>query len=226
MSIISGQTGSVLHTDKNLKNSSLYSQVTVRRLLTPMRFKTFTWPHNPESYHIEFQRVMSAHKVPFGTYHLQGMGLRHRVMTGQGVFYGEAAYDTFKKLATLFYENTPGALTHPVWKSASVWLTQLSLTQEPEADFVRYAFTFWEDGTQYSTELKKVSASASAGSGAGAAKVGTANVQTPVYHVVRPGDTLWGLSRQYGVTIESIMALNTKIKNPNLIYDGDTLRIK
>ena len=41
---------------------------------------------------------------------------------------------------------------------------------------------------------------------------------------VRWGDTLWGISRRYGVSIATIVRLN-RIANPNLIYAGDTLRI-
>ena len=38
------------------------------------------------------------------------------------------------------------------------------------------------------------------------------------------GDTLWGISRRYGVSIATIVRLN-RIQNPNLIYAGQTIRI-
>lgn len=41
---------------------------------------------------------------------------------------------------------------------------------------------------------------------------------------VRWGDTLWSISRRYGVPIATIVRLN-RIQNPNLIYAGETLRI-
>lgn len=41
---------------------------------------------------------------------------------------------------------------------------------------------------------------------------------------VQWGDTLWSISRRYGVSIATIVRLN-RIQNPNLIYAGDTLRI-
>ena len=43
-------------------------------------------------------------------------------------------------------------------------------------------------------------------------------------YIVRRGNTLTGISREYGVSIESIIELND-IKNPNLIYVGEVLRI-
>lgn len=44
------------------------------------------------------------------------------------------------------------------------------------------------------------------------------------YHIKR-GDTLWALSRRFGVSIDDIVRANPKIKDPDLIYAGDTIRI-
>ena len=41
---------------------------------------------------------------------------------------------------------------------------------------------------------------------------------------VRKGDTLWSISRRYGVSIASIIKRN-RITNPNLIYVGEKIRI-
>ena len=43
-------------------------------------------------------------------------------------------------------------------------------------------------------------------------------------YVVKRGDTLWGISRRFGVSIARIVMLN-RISNPNLIYPGNVLRI-
>ncbi len=43
-------------------------------------------------------------------------------------------------------------------------------------------------------------------------------------YTVRPGDTLWGISRMYGVTVNQIAELNG-IRNPNLIYPGQVFQI-
>ena len=52
--------------------------------LSPMRYRSYTWPHNPRVYSIDFQRAMAAHKMPFGRYQLQDLGASHRVMAGEG----------------------------------------------------------------------------------------------------------------------------------------------
>ena len=56
--------------------------------LSPMRYKDFVWPHNPQTYTIEYRRAMGNQKVPYGRYHLEDMGLTRRVMKGEGEFVG------------------------------------------------------------------------------------------------------------------------------------------
>ena len=58
--------------------------------LEPMRYKEYTWPHNPETYTVEYRRCLAAHKVPFGGYCLQDLGNTYRVLRGEGVFAGES----------------------------------------------------------------------------------------------------------------------------------------
>ena len=186
-----------------------------------MRFKNFVWPHNPRTYSITYERKIAVHKIPFGRHYLQSLGQTRRVLKGEGEFVGEGAYDTFKALANVFYEETPGVLVHPVWMTTTAWFAGLELRQEPRRDYVAYSFEFWEvmsDGN--TTELT----SAAVNSG-GTAAVGGAAAQGEWHTVVR-GDTLWGLSRRYGVPLSQIIALNPDIRNPNLIFPGQRVRIR
>ena len=122
--------------------------------LTSMRYKDFVWPHNPRTYTIRYERQVAVHKVPFGRYAMQDLGMGRRIMEGEGEFWGPDAYDTFKELASVFYAGGPGTLVHPVWQSASAYLVRLELVQEPRPDYVRYAFTFWEDFGGYRQGLR------------------------------------------------------------------------
>ncbi len=45
-----------------------------------------------------------------------------------------------------------------------------------------------------------------------------------VYYVVREGDTLNGIARRFGITLNEILQYND-IENPNLIYPGQTIKI-
>ena len=119
-----------------------------------MRYKDYVWPHNPRVYTIEYKRTMGARKVPFGRYHLQDLGPAQRVMRGEGEFVGEGAYGEFKKLATVFYAGGPGLLVHPVWQTSNAYFVELSLRQEPRADYVGYSFAFWEGYDGHSTGVQ------------------------------------------------------------------------
>ena len=142
------------------------------------------------------------------------------MLKGQGEFAGEGAYDTFKALACVFYEETPGVLVHPVWMTTTAWFAALELRQEPRRDYVAYSFEFWEavNGEGTGTLSVRTGGDGDAGGDAGKGAQGQ-------WHTVVKGDTLWGLAQRYGVALNQIVELNPDIRNPNLIYVGQKVRI-
>ena len=187
--------------------------------LAPMTFKGFVWPHNPRVYTITFERKMANCKVPFGRHYLQSLGQTRRVLRGEGEFVGEGAYDKFKELASIFYEETPGVLVHPVWVAATAWFVGLELRQEPRSDYVRYSFEFWEVYSGLTDKLEERSDAAAVSSG------GTENGGQAAYHTVARGDTLWAIANRYGVSLSAMIRWNPQIKNPNLIRPGERVRV-
>lgn len=188
--------------------------------LSSMRFKGFVWPHNPRVYTIAYERRMAVHKVPFGRYQLQSLGLTRRVMRGEGEFVGKGAYEQFKALATVFYEDTAGTLVHPLWDTTSAWFVELELGQEPRADYVKYRFAFWEDYAGYRSQARRLGESEYTGEAAAGDRNGPA-----VWHTVVQGETLWGIAARYGKTFDALMQENPQIKNPNLIVVGQKVRV-
>ena len=45
------------------------------------------------------------------------------------------------------------------------------------------------------------------------------------YYIVKKGDTLGAIAQKYNTTVARLMALNPQIKNANLIYVGDVIRL-
>ena len=43
-----------------------------------MQYKSYVWPHNPRTYTIQYVRKVAVHKVPFGRYAMQDLGLGRR----------------------------------------------------------------------------------------------------------------------------------------------------
>ena len=46
------------------------------------------------------------------------------------------------------------------------------------------------------------------------------------FYTIKKGDTLGILAARFGTTVNNLMALNPHITNANLIYAGDTIRIR
>ena len=45
------------------------------------------------------------------------------------------------------------------------------------------------------------------------------------YYIVKKGDTLSGIAAKHHTTVQKLQNLNPQIKNPNLIYPGDAIRL-
>lgn len=184
--------------------------------LSPMRYKDYIWPHNPTTYSIAYERQVAVHKIPFGRYCTQDLGLTCRVMWGEGVFAGDGAYEEFKALATVFYGGGPGLLIHPVWQVSSAYFTALRLEQEPLPDYVRYSFEFREDYDGYSQTLEELT---------GADQAAADQAGSLPVHTVAEGESLWTIAQRDGVTLEALLEANPAIKNPNLVHPGDQVVI-
>lgn len=191
--------------------------------LTPMRYKDYTWPHNPEVYQVECRREVAALKVPFGGYVLQDLGRTYRILQGEGEFAGPRAYEQYKELEQVFLQGGSGVLVHPVWKTAGAYFVSLELTEEPLPDYVRYRFTFWEDTHAYGGLVRRTDQEAE--EAAYNNRVSAPAQAEAVTYTVKKGDTLWGIAGKFGVALQELIAANPQIRNPNLIYAGDRVVI-
>jgi len=184
--------------------------------LTPLRYKDYIWPYNPAAYSISYERQVAVLKVPFGRCCMQDLGMTCRIIRGQGEFAGEYAYEEFKRLASVFYQDGPGLLIHPLWQISNAYFTGLRLEQEPLPDYVRYSFEFRERFDGYQERLTDLTPPSTPSPPSD----GTARTYTVV-----SGDTLWGVAKKHGVALEALLKANPEIKNPNLIYPGNKVVI-
>ena len=45
------------------------------------------------------------------------------------------------------------------------------------------------------------------------------------FNTVEAGETLWGIARDYGLSLTALIEKNPQIKNPNLILVGERVRV-
>lgn len=190
-------------------------------LLTPMRFKNYTWPHNPEVYAVERRRRLAVHPVPYGRCVVQDLGGEYRVLRGEGEFAGPGAYQQFQQLAEVFQEEGSGLLVHPIWQTERAWFAVLTVEEEPLPDYVRYSFEFWEDWNGCLAGLTAVQTPGTSPEEPPRTETG----DLAGSYTVRKGDTLWGIAQRYGVSLTALIAANPQIKNPNLIYPGEEVQL-
>lgn len=179
-------------------------------MLSAMRYKSFIWPYNPRTFSIALRRQTAVQKVPGGLFAVQDLGRTCRVMTGEGEFCGLSAYDTFKKLASVFASEGPGQLVHPIWLSAEAYFTRLELTQEPRENYVAYRFEFTESsdtlrGMLTGQELLWKSDST---------------------RQVREGESVWSICRETGLKTAEFLALNPTLPEPNALRTGQVVRLR
>lgn len=177
--------------------------------LTPMRFKDYVWPHNPRVYEINYKADIVCHRVPFGLYSLQNTGRQMRIMRGEGEFAGQGAYSQFKKLATVFYGSEPGTLVHPLWDTTTAYFARLEVLQEPTENYVKYAFEFWECCSIYSQGLSPAGEN-----------LPETEQEEQQEHQVQPGENIWSIAAELGVSAEELMEQNPGIKNPIMLPPG------
>ena len=106
-----------------------------------LSFKTFVWPNNPHTYR-EVTTRTPVYYTQDGETYFRGMSGLKRIISGSGVFYGEDAYDQYKKLQKLSEEINAGNLEHPIFGIRYCYLTLLEVLQEPKEDYVSYRFEF------------------------------------------------------------------------------------
>ena len=74
-------------------------------------------------------------------------------------------------------------------------------------------------------KLQETAAGTAAASGPSAGSGGGRTAGQVCYHTVRKGETLWGIARRYGISLEVLLEWNPGIKNPNYITMGQKVRV-
>lgn len=117
------------------------------QLLSPMRYKTFTWPNNPSECKYNTNKSYAKHKyAELAGVEIEDMDGDAIIITGSGEFFGPNAYDTWKALLSVFNQHGVGEFYHPIYSDVSkALMTQLEMTVEPRQDYVAYTFEFVAD---------------------------------------------------------------------------------
>ncbi len=168
-----------------------------------MRFMGYTLHHNPHTLQIINNANIEQYCIPDFTELTENIGNKATVVKGEGVFYGENAFEQFVELKQLAKSNKAGVLSVSGINPFYACLSELRLKCTPVDDYVEYSFTFIESADYKYKE----------------------NSTAPTKYIVKQAEDLWDISCKLSIPIEKLINLNPQLKNTYDISEGDVIRI-
>lgn len=169
-----------------------------------MRFQDYTWKHNPKTIQVACRREIKEWKLPGQGNLLQDLGPGKRIVTGEGELFGEDCLLQFRTLAALCEQGGTGFLILPDSTGFEASLVSLTMVGQAGPDIVGYRFEFWEqvgEGIPILWEGKD-------------------------YHIVQEGETLWDISKLYGISISELARRNPNVKRPDQLAAGEKVALR
>lgn len=135
--------------DSDILGMNLVDEAIVRTYKKPMnkmKYKTFTFPNNPSTCRYSCDKTLIKHKYPeLAAVELEDMNIDAAIISCQGEFFGENAYDYWMKLNHVFKSKGVGDFYHPIYTDVTKGIMQkLESTLEPREDYVSYSFEIWQ----------------------------------------------------------------------------------
>lgn len=206
--------------------------------LASIVYKGFEFPYNPTTTTYKIDRTYIKHKYPeLSGSELEDFGPNACVISGTGVFFGNKAYKNWRNLLKEFKKDGVGSVSHPVFTDITRGLmTSLQATIEPRPDYVEYSFEIIADTEPNVDEcIGKYISVISDTSGTDVSdnsseNNGDSSQASEFVHTVVSGECLSVIcaryAKQYDTTISwRKIATHNNLKNPDLIYPGDKIKI-
>lgn len=166
----------------------------------PMRFCGLSLHHNPHTLRIESRAGLRELISPCCTPDSENLGLRLRVVSGEGELYGADCLAQFRRLEALQEAQKRGKLVLPHRQPMLAYLREIVLIAEPTENVVRYRFVFLEAQRESSGR------------------------DTDCY-IALAGDSLWDIGFRFGVGIDELVALNPQIPYIDDLTEGMKVRL-
>ena len=203
--------------------------------LSKIVYKDFKFPYNPANTSYKIDRTYIKHKYPeLAGNELEDFGSNACVISGSGEFFGDDAYLNWSKLLKEFKKKGVGRVSHPIFTDITRGLmTSLRADIEPMPDYVKYSFEIIADtepSLNESVSIKIVSNNDKDTTTTGTNSNPKSDNGGEFVHTVVKGECLSVIcskyAKKYDTTISwKKIAEYNKMKNPNLIYPGDKIKI-
>ncbi|MEE0060699.1 MAG: LysM domain-containing protein [Acutalibacteraceae bacterium] len=168
-----------------------------------MRFMGYTLYHNPHTLTVTSSANILQQNVFMSTAVVHNVGNNATIVKGEGVFYGESAFEQYMQLKHLYNTCKAGVLSVSDINPMYAYLSELKLKCTPVDDYVEYTFAF----TEVSDYIKQENSTA------------------PTHYIVQQNEDLWDIACKLDIPIEALTAYNTQIKCTYSLAEGDVIKI-
>lgn len=169
-----------------------------------MRFMGYSLNHNPHTIQVTDTANISQEAIPFNHPLVFNIGVSAIVVKGEGVFYGENAFEQYLELRSLYKKCEIGVLSLSGIEPFNAYLEKLELKCVPKDNYVEYKFIFIEVPEAKSKE----------------------NSTAPEFYIIYNDEDLWDVSSRFNIPIENLVRLNPQLKSPCCVSAGDRIRIR
>ena len=116
--------------------------------MTRMRYKDFTFPHNPRKIQVDGGQRLAEHRCLDGRTVLEALGRQRRQVDAQGELTGSQAWRQLEQLVFLAGEETPGLLALPGMDPFPAYCTGIDFLGEGDGQVLGYRIRFQEAGEE------------------------------------------------------------------------------
>lgn len=166
-----------------------------------MSYRDFIFPVNPRVIRISRSKNIGVGITPYGTDSVKELGGGHRVVKGEGEFFGNGAVNDFLGLKRAFEKGGGGMLYIPSQKPFYALAKSLELTASDIEGAVGYSFCFIESFENAGED----------------------------FPLVFTGDgktCLWNLADAFDIAAENLVSMNPHIKRPDIpVAVGERVRL-
>lgn len=169
---------------------------------TEMKFGDYTFMHNPKTLTIKNRLTGKSSIIPNRGSYFYATAQSNCTISGEGLITGPECFKKLLLLTEVFKDEQAHLLSISPFPSINAILTELEYTLTPKENNIEIKFEF----TETSTERETIS-------------------KVPQSVTVSTDDTLWDISYKYGVTVESLLSINTFVKRPDTLEEGWVIRL-
>lgn len=169
--------------------------------LCAMRYGGYTWHHNPKKLEISSGKKVVELRIPYSEDVVRNFGEKPLTVSGVGELYGEDCLLQYEKLRKIYEKGGCAVLCLPELSPIYACFKSLTLVATTRKDVLTYSFVFTQANIKESESFKKREVA------------------------VQKGQTLWDISAQTGVDMNTLLELNREIMFTNELSEGMVIKL-